>query len=158
MPPVVQLTSPSTIFRYIYVVHCPDGPGLDTPFLIDYSGIYVRREGLGGNYIAGTSPEEVCSSTVVSLSIFYTRHEQYNRNLSVFFPCPQEEEPDTTNLEVDHQFFEEKIWPYLAHRVPAFEKLKVGWGSFMLCRCLRYRVLNVSLVNHSRDTVFLLTY
>uniref|UniRef100_A0A667YJW0 FAD-dependent oxidoreductase domain-containing protein 1 n=1 Tax=Myripristis murdjan TaxID=586833 RepID=A0A667YJW0_9TELE len=87
--------------RYIYVVHCPDGPGLDTPFLIDYSGIYVRREGLGGNYIAGTSPEE-------------------------------EEEPDTTNMEVDHQFFEEKVWPYLAHRVPAFEKLKVtsAWAGF----------------------------
>lgn len=48
-------------FRYVYVVHCPDGPGLDTPFLIDYSGVYFRREGLGGNYIAGTSPEEVCS-------------------------------------------------------------------------------------------------
>ncbi|TKS83203.1 FAD-dependent oxidoreductase domain-containing protein 1 [Collichthys lucidus] len=87
--------------RYIYVFHCPDGPGLDTPFLIDYSGIYFRREGLGGNYIAGTSPEEA-------------------------------EEPDTSNLEVDHQFFEDKIWPYLANRVPAFEKLKVtsAWAGF----------------------------
>ncbi|KAG8008482.1 FAD-dependent oxidoreductase domain-containing protein 1 [Nibea albiflora] len=87
--------------RYIYVFHCPDGPGLDTPFLIDYSGVYFRREGLGGNYIAGTSPVEA-------------------------------EEPDTSNLEVDHQFFEDKIWPYLANRVPAFEKLKVmsAWAGF----------------------------
>ncbi|XP_018546986.1 FAD-dependent oxidoreductase domain-containing protein 1 [Lates calcarifer] len=87
--------------RYVYVVHCPDGPGLDTPFLIDYSGIYFRREGLGGNYIAGASPEEA-------------------------------EEPDISNLEVDHQFFEDKIWPNLAHRVPAFEKLKVtsAWAGF----------------------------
>ncbi|XP_068457377.1 FAD-dependent oxidoreductase domain-containing protein 1 isoform X2 [Clinocottus analis] len=87
--------------RYVYVVHCPDGPGLDTPFLIDYSGVYFRREGLGGNYIAGASPEEG-------------------------------EEPDTSNLEVDHQFFEEKIWPHLAARVPAFEKLKVtsSWAGF----------------------------
>ncbi|XP_071362553.1 FAD-dependent oxidoreductase domain-containing protein 1 [Trachinotus anak] len=87
--------------RYVYVVHCPDGPGLDTPFLIDYSGVYFRREGLGGNYIAGASPEEA-------------------------------EEPDISNLEVDHQFFEEKIWPSLAHRVPAFEKLKVtsAWAGF----------------------------
>lgn len=45
--------------RYVYVVHCPDGPGLDTPLLIDYSGVYFRREGLGGNYITGMSPEEV---------------------------------------------------------------------------------------------------
>uniref|UniRef100_A0A3Q1EES8 FAD-dependent oxidoreductase domain-containing protein 1 n=1 Tax=Acanthochromis polyacanthus TaxID=80966 RepID=A0A3Q1EES8_9TELE len=87
--------------RYVYVVHCPDGPGLDSPFLIDYSGVYFRREGLGGNYIAGVSPEEA-------------------------------EEPDTSNLEVDYQFFEEKVWPCLAHRVPAFEKLKVtsAWAGF----------------------------
>uniref|UniRef100_UPI0037E77410 FAD-dependent oxidoreductase domain-containing protein 1 n=1 Tax=Semicossyphus pulcher TaxID=241346 RepID=UPI0037E77410 len=87
--------------RYVYVVHCPDGPGLDTPFLIDHSGVYFRREGLGGNYIAGASPEEA-------------------------------EEPDTSNLEVDHQFFEEKVWPSLAQRVPAFEKLKVtsAWAGF----------------------------
>lgn len=87
--------------RYIYVVHCPDGPGLDTPFLIDHSGVYFRREGLGGNYITGTSPEE-------------------------------DEEPDTSNLDVDHQFFMDKVWPSLAHRVPAFEKLKVtsAWAGF----------------------------
>ncbi|KAI3373977.1 hypothetical protein L3Q82_022544 [Scortum barcoo] len=87
--------------RYVYVVHCPDGPGLDTPLLIDYSGVYFRREGLGGNFIAGMSPEEA-------------------------------EEPDTSNLDVDYQFFEDKIWPSLAHRVPAFEKLKVtsAWAGF----------------------------
>ncbi|XP_008426761.1 FAD-dependent oxidoreductase domain-containing protein 1 [Poecilia reticulata] len=87
--------------RYVYVVHCPDGPGLDSPFLIDYSGVYFRREGLGGNYICGVSPEEA-------------------------------EEPDTSNLEVDHQFFEDKVWPKLANRVPAFEKLKVtsAWAGF----------------------------
>ncbi|XP_038146305.1 FAD-dependent oxidoreductase domain-containing protein 1 [Cyprinodon tularosa] len=87
--------------RYVYVVHCPDGPGLDTPFLIDYSGVYFRREGLGGNYICGISPEEA-------------------------------EEPDTSNLDVDHQFFEDKVWPKLANRVPAFEKLKVtsAWAGF----------------------------
>uniref|UniRef100_A0A3Q2Q2K1 FAD-dependent oxidoreductase domain-containing protein 1 n=1 Tax=Fundulus heteroclitus TaxID=8078 RepID=A0A3Q2Q2K1_FUNHE len=87
--------------RYVYVVHCPDGPGLDCPLLIDYSGVYFRREGLGGNYISGISPEEA-------------------------------EEPDTSNLEVDHQFFEDKVWPKLAQRVPAFEKLKVtsAWAGF----------------------------
>ncbi|KAJ4923706.1 hypothetical protein JOQ06_013985 [Pogonophryne albipinna] len=87
--------------RYIYVFNCPDGPGLDTPFLIDCSGVWFRREGLGGNYIAGTSPEEAL-------------------------------EPDTSDLEVDYQFFEEKVWPHLASRVPALEKLKVtsAWAGF----------------------------
>ncbi|XP_055063824.2 FAD-dependent oxidoreductase domain-containing protein 1 [Misgurnus anguillicaudatus] len=87
--------------RFVYVVHCPDGPGLETPFLIDYSGVYFRREGLGGNYITGMSPEEM-------------------------------EEPDISNLDVDHEFFQEKVWPRLAHRVPAFENLKVSgaWAGF----------------------------
>ncbi|XP_076875401.1 FAD-dependent oxidoreductase domain-containing protein 1 [Brachyhypopomus gauderio] len=87
--------------RYVYVVHSPDGPGLETPFLIDYSGVYFRREGLGGNYITGKSPEE-------------------------------NEEPDTGDLEVDHEFFQEKVWPLLSHRVPAFECLKVtgAWAGF----------------------------
>lgn len=37
----------------------------------------------------------------------------------------QTEEPDAGNLDVDHQFFEDRVWPHLAKRVPAFEKLKV---------------------------------
>ena len=37
--------------RYVYVVHCPDGPGLDCPMLIDPSGLYFRREGLAGLYL-----------------------------------------------------------------------------------------------------------
>ncbi|XP_069038681.1 FAD-dependent oxidoreductase domain-containing protein 1 [Lepisosteus oculatus] len=87
--------------RYIYVVHCPDGPGLDMPFVIDYSGFYIRREGLGGNYITGKSPEE-------------------------------EEEPDTSDLEVDHEFFHEQVWPRLASRIPCFESLKVtsAWAGY----------------------------
>ncbi|XP_066495814.1 FAD-dependent oxidoreductase domain-containing protein 1 [Tiliqua scincoides] len=87
--------------RYVYVFNCPNGPGLECPILIDTTGAYCRREGLGGNYIGGMSPEE-------------------------------EEEPDTTDLEVDHEFFQEKVWPKLSHRVPAFESLKVksSWAGY----------------------------
>ena len=35
------------------------------------------------------------------------------------------EEPDVLDWEVDHAWFEERIWPDLAARVPAFETLKV---------------------------------
>lgn len=38
----------------------------------------------------------------------------------------QADEPDITNLDVDHDFFQEKIWPNLALRVPAFECLKAS--------------------------------
>uniref|UniRef100_A0A670YNQ1 FAD-dependent oxidoreductase domain-containing protein 1 n=1 Tax=Pseudonaja textilis TaxID=8673 RepID=A0A670YNQ1_PSETE len=87
--------------RYVYVWHCPEGPSLECPFLIDTTGAYFRREGLGGNYLGGLSPTE-------------------------------EEEPDIENLEVDHEFFQEKVWPKLAHRVPCFESLKVksSWAGY----------------------------
>ncbi|KAL4829983.1 hypothetical protein H8958_012565 [Nasalis larvatus] len=87
--------------RYVYVWHCPQGPGLETPLVADTSGAYFRREGLGSNYLGGRSPTE-------------------------------EEEPDPTNLEVDHDFFQEKVWPHLALRVPAFETLKVqtAWAAY----------------------------
>lgn len=108
------------------MVHCPDGPGLDCPFLIDYSGIYLRREGLGGHYIAGASPEEVR----LRPSLFLFSPVRMKTSIKWFCGTPplppQAEEPDTSNLEVDHQFFEEKIWPHLAKRVPAFETLKVS--------------------------------
>ncbi|XP_015277992.1 PREDICTED: FAD-dependent oxidoreductase domain-containing protein 1 [Gekko japonicus] len=87
--------------RYVYVWNCPEGPGLETPMLIDTTGAYFRREGLGGNYLGSISPTE-------------------------------DEEPDIQDLEVDHEFFQEKVWPKLAHRVPAFESLKVksSWAGY----------------------------
>lgn len=39
----------------------------------------------------------------------------------------ENEEPDTSNLEVDHDYFEKEIWATLAHRVPAFEEAKVNF-------------------------------
>uniref|UniRef100_A0A8D0LCI1 FAD-dependent oxidoreductase domain-containing protein 1 n=1 Tax=Sphenodon punctatus TaxID=8508 RepID=A0A8D0LCI1_SPHPU len=87
--------------RYVYVWHCPDGPGLECPMLIDTTGAYFRREGCGGNYLGGISPTE-------------------------------EEEPDISDLEVDHNFFKESVWPKLAHRVPTFEclKEKSSWAGY----------------------------
>ncbi|XP_003795974.1 FAD-dependent oxidoreductase domain-containing protein 1 [Otolemur garnettii] len=87
--------------RYVYLWHCPQGPGLEAPLVSDSSGAYFRREGLGNNYIGGRSPTE-------------------------------EEEPDPKNLEVDHGFFQDKVWPPLAQRVPAFETLKVrsAWAGY----------------------------
>ncbi|XP_076298961.1 FAD-dependent oxidoreductase domain-containing protein 1 [Lasioglossum baleicum] len=87
--------------RYVYCFHCPEGPGINTPLTIDYTGTYFRREGLAGTYICGRSPEE-------------------------------SEEPPVTDLSVDYNYFDEKVWPVLAHRVPAFEKLKLKscWAGY----------------------------
>lgn len=88
--------------RYVYCFHTPDGPGLDTPLTVDPDGTYFRRDGLDGHYICGVSPS------------------------------PEEEEPDTNNWDVDYELFDNKVWPSLANRVPAFEKIKLksAWTGF----------------------------
>ena len=39
---------------------------------------------------------------------------------------PPERDPPATDFAVDHAFFEETIWPVLAKRVPAFERIRPG--------------------------------
>lgn len=39
---------------------------------------------------------------------------------------PEDEDPDSADFEVDHAFFEERLWPALAHRIPAFERIRPG--------------------------------
>lgn len=99
--------------RCIFYVHCPGKhefshpvPPTSTPLTIDPSGVYFRAEGSSsGNFICGVSPE-VHSDPACS--------------------------EDETLEHVDHHLFEEKIWPTLAHRVPAFNELKVKseWSGF----------------------------
>ena len=88
--------------RYIHVVHCPDGPGMATPIVIDPSYAFIRREGTGGNYLVGVSPKD------------------------------ESEEPKSLEMEVEHGWFEERVWPRIAHRVKAFEccKLKSEWAGY----------------------------
>lgn len=38
---------------------------------------------------------------------------------------PEEQDPERFELDVDHALFEDSIWPALAARVPAFERLRV---------------------------------
>ena len=39
---------------------------------------------------------------------------------------PEAEDPDCLDFEVDDRLFEEVVWPTLAHRVPAFEAIKLA--------------------------------
>ena len=41
------------------MVNTPDGPGIDMPVILDPSGVYCMRDGLGGNYLCGKSPSKV---------------------------------------------------------------------------------------------------
>lgn len=87
--------------RCVYMVHSPNGPGLECPVLIDHKGSYVRREGLAGNYLCGASPQP-------------------------------DEEPSASNLDVDYEFFNSRVWPEIAHRCPSFNelKLKAAWAGY----------------------------
>lgn len=40
-------------------------------------------------------------------------------------PRDGEPDPDTLDLEVDRRPFEERVWPTIAHRVPAFESIRL---------------------------------
>ncbi|NWH75495.1 FXRD1 protein, partial [Piaya cayana] len=44
----------------------------------------------------------------------------------------EEEEPDAGDLSVDHDFFQEQVWPRLARRVPAFSSLRLrsAWAGY----------------------------
>jgi glycine/D-amino acid oxidase-like deaminating enzyme len=39
---------------------------------------------------------------------------------------PEDADPEATDFEVEHAFFEDTLWPVLATRVPAFERIKPG--------------------------------
>ncbi|WP_191060423.1 NAD(P)/FAD-dependent oxidoreductase [Geminicoccus harenae] len=52
--------------------------------------------------------------------------------LSGMSPLAGEPDPDDLPLEVDHDSFEERLWPALAERIPSLERLKVAssWAGY----------------------------
>lgn len=62
--------------RYVYSVHGPDGPGLNSPLVVDPNGMYLRRDGLAGLYLCGQSPPEDREPPVDNLDVDYTFFEE----------------------------------------------------------------------------------
>ena len=99
--------------RCIFYIHCPAQctfshpmPDTFTPLTIDPKGVYFRSEGsTPGHFICGVSPE-------AHLDHAFSE----DKSLEI----------------VDHHLFDDIIWPTLAHRVPAFNELKVksAWSGF----------------------------
>jgi FAD-dependent oxidoreductase domain-containing protein 1 len=83
--------------RYVFTFTCRERIA-DCPLVIDPTGVYVRPEGEG--FICGASPPA-------------------DRD-------PDWADDDPATQEVDWSFFEETVWPMLAHRVPAFEAIRPG--------------------------------
>lgn len=69
---------------------------------------------------------------VADISGVYFRREGLGSNYLGGCSPTEEEEPDPTNLEVDHDFFQNKVWPHLVQRVPSFKTLKVqsAWAGY----------------------------
>jgi len=83
--------------RYVFTFTCREQIE-NCPLLIDTTGTYVRPEGEG--FICGASPDAADD--------------------------PDWVDNDPATQDVDWSFFEERVWPALAHRVPAFESIRPG--------------------------------
>jgi FAD-dependent oxidoreductase domain-containing protein 1 len=84
--------------RDVFTFTCPERIP-DCPLLIDASGVYVRPEGDG--FICGASP----------------RPDEHD---------PEWRDEDPSTQEPDWTVFENRVWPALAERVPAFETIRPG--------------------------------
>lgn len=92
--------------RYVFTFTCR-GPVERCPLMIDTSGVYVRPEGEsadGRRFICGVSPSS---------------EEDED-------PALAWRDDDPATHEPDWSVFEERIWPALAARVPAFEAIRPG--------------------------------
>jgi FAD-dependent oxidoreductase domain-containing protein 1 len=94
--------------RYVFTFTCGEQIA-KAPLLIDTTGAWFRPEGDG--FIGSISPE---------------RDD----------PDPDWDDDEPATQEVDWRVFEERVWPALAHRVPAFEAIRPGraWaGPYDMC-------------------------
>jgi glycine/D-amino acid oxidase-like deaminating enzyme len=88
--------------RYVFTFTCAERVA-DAPLVIDTGGAWFRPEGEGFIGSVSPGPSE---------------------------PDPDWDDDDPATQEVDWRVFEERLWPALAHRVPAFEAIRPGraWG------------------------------
>ncbi|MDQ4134601.1 MAG: FAD-binding oxidoreductase [Pseudomonadota bacterium] len=94
--------------RYVFTFTCRERVE-GCPLLIDPSGAWCRPEGEG--FIGSASPGSDD-------------------------PDPDWSDDDPATQEADYGFFEERVWPALAHRIPAFEAIRPGraWaGPYDMC-------------------------
>jgi len=71
-----------------------------------------------------------CREKVAGCPLLVDPTGTYVRPEGTGFLCgsapPEADDPETDDFDVEHAFFEEHLWPTLAHRVPAFEAIKPG--------------------------------
>ena len=96
--------------RFVFVVHCPDDNLISppVPLLVCPSGCYIRREGLPDRKLFLVGGME--SAAGIDKNAMGTADE----------------------LFVEHEHFENHLWPSIAYRIPAFEncKVKSSWCGY----------------------------
>lgn len=70
-----------------------------------------------------------CRTAIADLPLMIDTNGVWIRPESGQYICgvspPADRDPDCLDLEIDYGLFEETVWPTLAHRVPAFEAIKL---------------------------------
>lgn len=76
-------------------------------------------------------PTTDCPLVVDPSGVFFRRESAGSMFITGRSP-PKEEDKDGDDLEIDYSFFDERLWPVIAERVPAFEALKLtgAWAGF----------------------------
>ncbi|XP_074040125.1 FAD-dependent oxidoreductase domain-containing protein 1 homolog isoform X2 [Leptinotarsa decemlineata] len=63
--------------RYVYSFNCQGNPpSINTPMVIDHSGAYFRRDGLGGSFIAGRSPDPENEPPTDNMDVDYSYFDE----------------------------------------------------------------------------------
>ncbi|XP_014672781.1 PREDICTED: FAD-dependent oxidoreductase domain-containing protein 1-like [Priapulus caudatus] len=80
---------------------------------------------------APTGPGLDCP-VLIDSSGSYLRREGLAGNYLMGASPASDDEPDTSELTVDYDFFNNRVWPEIAHRCPDFEelKLKSAWAGY----------------------------
>ena len=115
--------------RSVFVVRCPAGSILDCPLVID-GDIYFRRDTDQTFLTSWTPPKVRFYSKLIFFLFFHSCHIKCSFLLPSHSSTSSssqhmDSDADGVNLDVDHSIFEKFLWPKLAHRVFAFEALKV---------------------------------
>lgn len=78
------------------------------------------------------TPLEPAVPLLIDPTGVYVRPESGGYICGVSPPPDRDPDGDTSDLEVEHHWFEEVVWPALAHRVPAFEAIKLSgaWAGY----------------------------
>lgn len=106
-------------------------------------GAVVNAAGAGGAAIARAAGLQIpvhnkkrmiftfdCREDVANCPLLIDATGVYVRPEGKGFLCgsapSSDQDPDSDEFEVDYNFFDETVWPVLAQRVPAFERIKPG--------------------------------